>query len=61
MNAPAVSIKVARRFHELRRRYLSVRIGIVLSIALAALIAIWVAISVCDSTRIISTRPSEGT
>ncbi len=48
MNAPAVSIKVANRFHELRRRYFAVRLGIVMATAVAALIAVWTMLTACD-------------
>ncbi|MFK8112420.1 MAG: DUF4175 family protein [Rubripirellula sp.] len=48
MNAPAVSFNVAKRFHELRRRYLSVRIGIAFAVAVAALISVWLVLASCD-------------
>lgn len=48
MNAPAVSFNVARRFHELRRRYLSVRISVAVAATLAALVTLWLVLSAVD-------------
>ena len=48
MNAPAVSVEVFQRFHALRRRHLLVRLGIAITIAAVALLAIWVALAVTD-------------
>ena len=48
MNAPAVSLDVAKRFHQLRRRYCTVRVGIATAIAVTAMIVIWVLLSLGD-------------
>ena len=48
MNAPAVSFEVAQRFNALRRRYLLTRVGIALSVAVAAALALWIGLAACD-------------
>ena len=48
MNAPIVTFKVARQFHELRRRCLGVRIGIAIAMAVTALMLIWMVLAACD-------------
>jgi hypothetical protein len=48
MNAPAVSLNVAQRFHELRRRYLSVRITIAIAVAIVSIIGLWLALAIGD-------------
>ena len=48
MNAPVVTLKVAKRFHELRRRFLGVHIGITIASALMALLLIWMVLAACD-------------
>lgn len=48
MNATVITLKVAKRFHELRRRYLGVQVGITLASALTALVLIWLTLAACD-------------
>jgi hypothetical protein len=48
MNATVVTFKVAKRFHELRRRYFGVHIGITIASAVSALVLIWMMLSACD-------------
>ena len=48
MNAPTVSQNVAQRFHELRRRYLGIRLGIAFAIAITVLAGLWITFSAID-------------
>lgn len=48
MNAPDITFKVAKRFHELRRRYFGVRIGIGIVIAVIALLSVWMLLTAGD-------------
>lgn len=48
MNAPAVLMKLSQRFHTLRRRHMSVRLGTVLLVTVAALLATWMVLGGCD-------------
>ncbi len=48
MNAPTVTRDVARRFHQLRRGYLLVRVGIALASAVMLLLLVWIALAGCD-------------
>ena len=45
MNAPEVTYNVARRFQELRRRYLLVRVGIVVAGAAIGFMLLWMALA----------------
>ncbi len=48
MNAPEINFKVAKRFHDLRRRYFGVRIGIGIAIAVIALLSVWMLLTAGD-------------
>ena len=48
MNAPDINYKVAKRFHDLRRRYLGVRIGIGIAIAVVGLLSVWMLLTAGD-------------
>ena len=48
MNAPAVSLNAAERFHELRRRYLAVRSLITAAAVVAMLLIGWLVLSLVD-------------
>ncbi len=48
MNAPDVAFQVARQFHALRRRYLTVRLATALLIAVAVLMGAWIVAAVVD-------------
>ena len=48
MNAPAVNLDVAEKFHNLRRRYFFVRIAIALAIVVASAVVGWIALATAD-------------
>ncbi|QDV47785.1 hypothetical protein Enr13x_76970 [Stieleria neptunia] len=48
MNAPDVAFQVARQFTALRRRYLTVRLATVVSLAVVFLLAVWLLLGMID-------------